>query len=101
MATVRPDLERMLAHRPGVRKAVRRLAEEVAASARADLATHRVTGDARIEVEHHDTDSIVSLVDKAAMSIEYGRAGYTTPGGRSVGPAEGLFIITKAAHRAG
>jgi hypothetical protein len=43
------------------------------------------------------TDYLVSLVDPAALSIEFGRAGYTTKGGGHVGPMEGLHILRRAA----
>ncbi len=97
MASVYPGTDAWIAHLPGVKAEVHEHGRKVEATARALLASHRQAGDARIEGETQDTDYIVSLVDPAALSIEYGRGGYTTKGGGRVGPMEGLQILGRAA----
>lgn len=73
------------------------------------LMDHHVEGIAHIEVEAHDVDRFVSLVDSnnsnsetadsnSALSIEFGRAGYIDPStGEKWGEMDGLFILTQAA----
>lgn len=95
--TPHPALERMLSRLPGVQAAVKVEAEAIAGRARTLLAEHRVTGDSNIEVSRHRPDYLVSLVDEAAMSIEYGRAGYQR-GPWFIDPAEGLHILHRAAE---
>lgn len=76
-----------------MRDAVRQTAEEIAGRARANLARHRRTGAARIEVARGRTDTQVSLVDDAALSIEYGHIapdGTVVPGLRILGDAADL-----------
>lgn len=90
---------RRLARMPGVKAAVRATANRIAADARAELAAHRAEGQARIEVTRGRTDVVVSLVDVAALSIEYGREAFTNRAGRRVGPMQGLYIMTRAARR--
>ncbi len=98
MPTVNPRLGRRVARMPGVRGAVRTRANRIAAAARSDLASHRVEGEARIEVTRGRTDVVVSLVDVAALSIEYGRSSFTNSRGRRVGGMQGLYIMTRAAR---
>ena len=97
MATVSKNTARIVAHLPGVKKAVRGKAEQIGSRASAFLAQHRVTGKSKIEVTSGKVDSFVSLVDPAAISIEFGRRGFTDKRGHTVGPAQGLYIITRAA----
>lgn len=85
-----PGLERICAHLGGVTGAVADKADEVAMSARRNLAQHRETGGARITVTRDDVDSLVSLVDPAAVTIEYGRNG-----SRGRGRSRGLFILSR------
>lgn len=70
---------------------------ELGAQAKADLATHRDTGAADIDMDYTPTDAIISLVDPegAELSIEFGRGEYTTKDGRHVGAMEGLHILGK------
>ncbi|MFE3220242.1 DUF5403 family protein [Streptomyces antimycoticus] len=98
MARVNPRIGRRVARMPGVKAAVRARANRIAAKACANLGEHRAEGDARIEVKRGRTDVVVSLVDVAALSIEYGRAAYTNRAGRRVGPMQGLYVITRAAR---
>ncbi len=65
-------MNRTVSHLKGVRKAVRNEGEDIATIANARLAPHRRTGAAHIEVEQSDVDTVVSLVDEAALSIEFG-----------------------------
>lgn len=83
---------------PGVKAAVRTRANRIARTARSNLAEHRAEGQARIEVTRGRTDVAVSLVDVAALSIEYGREAFTNRAGRRVGPMQGLYIMTRAAR---
>lgn len=55
-----------------VNSEVRKVAKEIGQIAQGRLAPHTKTGRARIEVSHGKTDSLVSLVDAAALSIEFG-----------------------------
>lgn len=96
MASVTRDLDARIAHLPGVKAEVRRVGDGIGARARARLAAHRSTGEARVVVEHGSTDTVVALLDPAALSIEFGRAGFTTASGRRVGPMRGLHIVTGA-----
>jgi uncharacterized protein DUF5403 len=91
MAEVRPNAGDIVAHLPGVPAAVRDAADEIATRARSALAQHRDSGDAGIEVARGATDSHVSLVDEAALSIEYG---HVTPDGT---PVRGLRVLRDAA----
>lgn len=92
MAQVDPHIASIVAHLHGVVEAVAQAAKPIAARARAELAAHRDTGAARIEITHGDTDTVVSLVDQAAESIEFGHTDWRT--GR---PVEGLHIMRSAA----
>lgn len=71
--------------------AVRKKAEEIAAKAEARLGAHKDTGASHIEVKHGNVDSIVSLVDPAALSIEFG---HTAANGREV---EGIYALWRSA----
>lgn len=86
--TLNANLERVCSHLPGVVQAVAREGEQIAARARGRLAEHRVTGTATILVTHHVPDTIVSLVDPAAVSIEFGRNG-----SRGRGASRGLHVL--------
>lgn len=96
MATVRTDpaFNRRLAKQ--VRPVTRATAEAIGGRARTALAGHRRTGSAKIEVKHGPVDSLVSLVDPAVLSIEFGRGGFTRDDGHYVGPAEGLHILGRS-----
>ncbi len=91
MAEVDRNVADTVAHLPGVRDAVHDTADEIADHARANLAQHRHSGDASIEVTRGRTDAHVTLVDDAALSIEYG---HFTPDGT---PVPGLRLLRDAA----
>lgn len=93
MATLYPGLASRLAEAPGVQAVISEQAALIAARARALLASHRRTGRAHIEVTTAGggKDRLVSLVDPAALSIEFG---HTAPDGT---PVAGLYVITRAA----
>ena len=79
----------------GVQGAVYSRAQRIGGKAEAILAAHRYPPDdtqAEIEVTRGDVDSYVSLVDEAAMSIEYGHRDH-----RSGKFVPGLYIIRRAA----
>lgn len=84
---------------PVVNEAVRKETNEIAGRARRNLAGHRDTGNARIETSFTKTDGIVSLVDPAAESIEWGHwftgFGWANPAFPRY--VAGLYIITRAA----
>lgn len=73
-----------------VQRAVMAKAEQGGAIAAGHRAAHYARGDADIQVRHHlpgqygDIDSDISLVDKNAKAIEYGR-GPGSKSGRGVG----------------
>lgn len=94
MATVigQKSMNKIVSHLEGVGLAVHETAREIGGKAESRLATHRDTGAAEIEVERGDVDSYVSLVDEAAVSIEFGHKNAQT--GRYV---HGLYIVTGAA----
>ncbi|WP_033401316.1 DUF5403 family protein [Actinokineospora enzanensis] len=91
MAEVNRRADDIVAHLPEVRAAVREAADEIADRARAALAAHRRTGTAAIEVTRGRTDTVVSLVDEGALSIEYG---HLAPDGTRV---RGLRVLRDAA----
>lgn len=65
-------MNKTISHLPGVKASVRAEAKVIADIAAARLAPHRRTGAAHIDVSHGTVDSYVSLVDEAALSIEFG-----------------------------
>ncbi|SRR6266498_3687056 len=99
MAEVRRDADEIVARLPGVRAAVRAAAREIGARARANLAQHRHSGDAEIEVTYGRADAHVSLVDEAALSIEYGH--FTDNGelDAEVTYVPGLRVLRDAANQ--
>lgn len=101
MAEVVPNLDRRIAGLTGVQAAVKAVTEQVASVARADLEQHRQSGEHQIVVErpnHLDYDIV--LTGPAAVTVEYGRDGYTRPDGTNVGPMDGLGIMRHAAESA-
>ncbi|WP_433038639.1 DUF5403 family protein [Actinomycetospora sp. CA-053990] len=92
MAEVSPRTADIVAHLPGVIRSVRGEAEEIGARAGAQLSQHRATGNAEIEVSSGRVDSFVSLVDPAALSIEFGAFNE-----RAERYVPGLYIVTRAA----
>ncbi len=66
------EMNKKISHLEGVRNAVHAHGKEIGAIADGRLAPHRRTGQAHIEVSQGSTDTIVSLVDPAALSIEFG-----------------------------
>ena len=74
MARVNPNLDRIIAHLPSVRAAVRAELDRRAARVRAVVAAHRHTGavSRSLEVETDTTDSTVSISDPAILAINYG-----------------------------
>jgi hypothetical protein len=66
------ELNRKISHLPGVRKEVYDTAKEIGRIAESRLAPHRKSGNAKIEVSRGTVDAFASLVDPAALSIEFG-----------------------------
>lgn len=96
-------LTKLIALNEGVQAELERRTFEIATRAEVDLIEHRADGDAAIEVEHGDVDFYVILTDdrgqKAALSIEFGRAARIDPEtGREKAAMEGLFILHNATH---
>jgi hypothetical protein len=83
---------------PGVRDYVRGVAGEVYWKAKANLAGHRDTGNADIEINEPDTYDHwgvnIWLVDEAALSIEFGHFVHNKEFPRFVA---GLYILHRAA----
>jgi hypothetical protein len=103
MAKIYRRATKQVALNDAVQAALEARTFEIAARAEVELVRHRQDGHAEIDIEHGDVDWYVILSDergqKAALSIEYGRVGYTDPEtGESWGEMEGLFILHNAAH---
>lgn len=94
--------ERPLARSRAVQEYLREITFEMEAKAKADLVkNHTAKGHAYIEAKHGDIDWYIVLNDdrgqEAAMSIEFGRAGYIDPNtGELWGAMEGTFILRRA-----
>ena len=86
-----------IAHLEGVVGAVYAEGGNIKGKAESLLASHRDTGAAHIELDRDDIDTLVSLVDEAALSIEYGREAGTDRTGRPKGAMAGLHILGRAA----
>ena len=86
-----PNCDEIVAHLPGVIGAVYDEAKERGRMAEAILRAHYVEGASEIEVTRGVTDSWVSLVDDAAVSIEFGRSG-----ARGRGASQGVFAVNGA-----
>ncbi|MET9861963.1 DUF5403 family protein [Streptomyces smyrnaeus] len=103
-------LTKVIAENDGVQDELDRRTFEIAVRAEALLLEHRQEGHASIEIEHGDVDWYVVLSDergqKAALSIEYGRAAHTVEredeNGNTyeveVGAMDGLYILARASH---
>jgi hypothetical protein len=103
MAKVYLNINKKLAQNEGVQAELEARTFEIAARAEVELVRHHQDGDAEIDIEHGDVDWYVILSDergqKAAMSIEYGRAGYIDPEtGEHYDAMDGLFVLHNAAH---
>ncbi|MGW1837080.1 DUF5403 family protein [Streptomyces sp. NPDC002067] len=83
MAEVKPNVNSIAAHLPGVRDAVADELEVRAARVRAVVDAHRHTGGlaAHTTVRTHRTDSTVTMEDPAVFAINYG---HLAPNGRWV-----------------
>jgi hypothetical protein len=82
-----------IAHMAGVHDALGDQAGDIKIKADSILATHRDKGEAKIEVDEGDVDWFVSLVDKAAIPIEFGhqtRSGKIVPGLHIMSRASGI-----------
>lgn len=92
-------MNRMLAKDQKVQAAVERAAKKIFRRATSYLNMHRDTGAAKIELERRKNlryghiDWFVSLVDEAALSIEFGHYVKTSGGYKRV---DGLYILTQA-----
>jgi hypothetical protein len=94
MASVIPSLDKLIAHMPEVVAEVRAHADVVGARAEALFGPHDRPGGHYIEVTHDRTDSFVSLVGPAPLSVEYGRS----PNENGKGGSTGLHILSRAAE---
>jgi hypothetical protein len=92
-------MNRMLAKDQKVQAAVESAAKKIFRRATSYLNMHRDTGAAKIELERRKNlryghiDWFVSLVDEAALSIEFGHYVRISGGYKRV---DGLYIITQA-----
>jgi hypothetical protein len=94
---------KVIANNEGVQDELERRTFEIAARAEVLLLEHRREGTAEIDIEHGDVDWYVILCDdrgqKAALSIEYGRAARVDPEtGEAKDAMDGLYILHKATH---
>lgn len=92
-------LEKKIALLPGVRAEVVGEAQRMAVEARAALAPHRETGQARIQVRRRGPDAVVSLVDPWAIAIEFGHDEYVRSDGHRVGASEGIHVMRGLVER--
>lgn len=96
-------LTKIIAVHQGVQDYLEEVTFEIAVRAEEALIEHRQDGHSKIDVEHGDVDWYVVLDDErgqdAAMSIEFGRAGYLDPEtGLVKGAMEPLYILTDATN---
>lgn len=86
-------MNKTISHMPGVKGSVRSKAKQMEGMAKAVLTLHRYTGNAKIEISHGRTDSLISLVDPGgnAMSIEFGHKHWKT--GKYI---EGIYALRGA-----
>lgn len=97
-------LTKVIAVLDGVQAELEARAFQIGVRAEQELINHRQDGHARIDVEEgKNTDYFVVLDDTrgldAALSIEFGRAGYIDPEtGQVKGAMDPLYILTDAAH---
>jgi hypothetical protein len=96
-------LTKIIATGDGVQNYLEEITFEMAVRAEQSLIDHRQDGHSQIDVEHGDVDWYVVLDDErgqdAALSIEFGRAGYIDPSDGLVRSAmEPLYILTDATN---
>ncbi|MEU7200268.1 DUF5403 family protein [Streptomyces sp. NPDC045470] len=89
MATVRADLNALVAHLPGVKREVRAVLDDRAARIAAVVEAHRHSGALarNVKVRTNRVDSTVTLEDPAVEAINYG---HVAANGRWV---EGIHAI--------
>jgi hypothetical protein len=97
------NVEKALAKEPFVQGFLDDVVFVMESVATVSLIEHKQEGHAYIETAKGRVDRYLILVDergqKAAMSIEYGRAGYIDPeSGEVWGAMEPLYILTRAAN---
>lgn len=94
------NLEELVAHHIAVQNELGRVARRMTADADAKLASHRDSGDSKIEHRKGRIDHYVDLDDRdgagAAAAIEFGRKGYTREDGTWVPPADGVHALSDA-----
>ena len=96
-------LEKGLAVMPGTQAALHTDTLDIAWRAEKLLIEHHADWHSEIDVDHGDVDWYVILSDergqKAALSIEYGRAAYVDPEtGEERGAMEGLYVLHRASN---
>lgn len=97
MATVYKHTDEIVAHLPGVVNAVHKEGRKITKRAKVIRGTHFAQGEARIEGNAHGIDYLISLVDKAALSIEFGRSEFTRDDGVRISGHPPLAILRRAA----
>lgn len=90
-------INKIVSHEVGVRDAVHQEAVSIAGRAERNLAPHHKTGRAHIEVGQGKVDSFVSLVDPAAISIEFGHFMDNGEIEAEITYVPGLYVLTRAA----
>lgn len=93
------SMNRIVSHLENVKAEVDSEARKIGTKARARLASHRKTGQAKVTVSHGEVDSFVNLEDPAALSIEFGHFVKGRFGDEDGEPkyVPGLYIVTGAA----
>lgn len=92
-------IQEAIAHTEAVQEELMMRSWEIAMRAEANLVEHRQEGHARILLMRGDIDHYVVLEDEAALSLEFGRAGFIDPDtGIVYDRMEPLFILTDAAN---
>ncbi len=93
-------MNHIVSHVPGVKRSVKKQADKMGRVATKRLNTeakHR-TGDAQIVVSQVDVDAFVSLVDPAALSIEFGHYAGPQSAGMNRTYVPGLHILVDWYH---
>lgn len=101
--TLYRNIEKALARHGAVQSYLDELLFAMKAHADVELAAHRHDGHAAIDIARGRIDHYLVLTDergqKAALSIEFGRAGYIDPEtGATWGAMDGLFILHRVAR---
>lgn len=96
------QVNEIIVRQPSIKAANMKQAKKIAARAEKTLAKHRQEGHAKIETSQGDVDAFASLVDEAALSIEFGHfqgARGKRNDGKPPTYVPGLHIMRRSAHK--